>query len=131
MRERLFAIFVLAVILCILFPGSPAAVQNRESAPPVCLLPPEGLELPVGQGIGIRCRLQAESPATIAFLVDDMLAGTKEARPGGTVTLGWVPQQPGSHTLATAVRTGNRGWTKTTCRVLVVPSGSPVRIPPK
>jgi hypothetical protein len=128
MRVRLFALCILALVLSIIFFASPA-IHNRTSMSLVCLFPPGGLELPAGQGIEIRCYSQAESPATIEFLVDGVRIHAKKVQPGGVVAMGWIPEQVGSHILATIVRMGSRQVTTATCQVLVVSSGSPVRVP--
>jgi hypothetical protein len=128
MRARLSALCVLALVWGIIFFASPA-VQNRTSMPMVCLFPPGGLELPAGQGIEIRCYSQAELPATVEFLVDGARIYAKKVQPGGVAAMGWIPERVGPHILATIVRLGSRQVATATCQVMVVSSGSPVRVP--
>lgn len=129
MRIRVFVILVLTMVLCAVFPGTPAAIRSRTAVRLVCVSPPQGLELPVGQRIEIHCRLEARSPAMLEFLVDGALADSQLVSPGASAALAWLPEQVGEHVLTLAVRIDGREVTTTARRVQVVSAGSPVRVP--
>ncbi len=128
MRKRLFTILVLALALCAILSGSLAGIYRPVPVRLICLSPPEGLELPVGQGVEIRCRVEAHAPATVEFRIDDVPANSREVAPGSYAAMTWLPEQTGSHVLMIGVRIGNRETVLATRRVLVTPPGSPVRI---
>jgi hypothetical protein len=71
MRLRLFAILVLVLLLNVVLAGSPLTIHSQPSVSLVCLSPPERLELPVGQGVEVLCRLQGTAQgASVAFRVN-------------------------------------------------------------
>jgi hypothetical protein len=127
MRVRLMAISILALVSVLVYFVSPA-IRSRAVRAVFCLFPPDGLELPAGQGISIPCHPQLASSATIELLVDGVPAGARQADPGDDAAWGWIPGRPGTHTLAIVVRRGSREVSRASCRVLVVPAGSPVRV---
>jgi hypothetical protein len=129
MRARLFVILTLALILYAFFPSSPSATHTQSFVALTLVSPPAGLELPVGQGIEVRSRLQAGSPMAIEFLIDGAQTETQEVLPGGFAAMGWIPEPLGPHVVEIVVRMGGRELTRTTRHVLVVPSDSPAHIP--
>ena len=129
MRRRRLVVVVLVLIACAILPGSPATSGGRSPAIVVCLSPPEGLELPIGQGLEVRCHLQGDIPATLDFRADGRMLCSREVRPGGMATAAWQPEGMGSHVLTVAVRAAPLKGTRVVRRVVVLPLGAPVRIP--
>ena len=130
MRFRPFAILLLVLLLSLVLSSSPSAIQSQLPMQVVCFLPPHGLELPAGQGIEVRCGLQGERRETsVVFRVDGMPLRMEQVPADGIVTFAWQPTQTGPHTLMISATVGGREEMTVARRLLVVPAGSPVRIP--
>ena len=130
MRFRPFAILLLVLLLSLVLSSSPAAIQSQPPMALVCFSPPQRLELPAGQGIEVRCGLQGERrAASVVFRVDGMPLRMEQVPADGIVTFAWQPTQTGPHTLMISATMGSREEMTVARRVLVVPAGSPVRVP--
>jgi hypothetical protein len=143
MRIRLLAILILALILSFAFPGAPAAIRGQSSLSLAGCSLPEGLQLPIGQGIALVCRVGGEAPVIhVEFLVDQGVHHAADVRPGDIVSWSWVPTQVGRHTLAILARKqmgsgrvpparASSAWPVATFsrHVFVLAADSPVRIP--
>lgn len=129
MRIRIFAILVLIMVLSVLFSAEPLAVRPGAGVQMDCLSPPDGLELPLGQAIGIRCRLEAPSPAVVEFLVDGVLIDSQTVSPGAAAVVAWLPARAGEHVLTMIAYLDGRQLAARARRVRVAPAGSPVRVP--
>jgi hypothetical protein len=128
MRLRLFAILALALLFSVFFTGSPLATHNQPSVSLADCSPPAGLELPVGQGVEVRCRLKGETRASVEILVNGVPFHSGQVPLNGVTALSWIPSRTGLHTLEVVVRTEGREAAKFTRTVFVVAPGSPVRI---
>jgi hypothetical protein len=130
MRFRLFAILLLVLLLSLVLSSSPSAIQSQPPMALICFSPPHGLELPAGQGIEVRCGLQGERrAASVVFRVDGMPLRMEQVPADGIVTFAWQPTQTGPHTLMISAGVGGHEVMTVARQVLVVPAGSPVRIP--
>ena len=130
MRTRLLAILLLALLLNVILTTFPSAIQSQPPIVLVCLLPPQRLELPAGQGIEVQCRLQGErQAASVVFRVDGVPLRAEEVLANGSVTFAWRPTQTGPHTLTITAGAGGHEVTTVARQVLVTLAGSPVRIP--
>jgi hypothetical protein len=135
MRFRLFAILLLVLLLSLVLSSSPSAIQSQPPMALVCFSPPQRLELPAGQGIEVRCglvgeRLQGERQETsVVFRVDGMPLRVEQVPTDGIVTFAWQPTQTGPHTLMISAGVGSREVMTVARQVLVMPAGSPVRVP--
>ncbi|MEJ2208658.1 MAG: hypothetical protein P8129_06430, partial [Anaerolineae bacterium] len=99
MRIRLLAILILALILSFAFPGAPAAIRGQSSLSLAGCSLPEGLQLPIGQGIALVCRVGGEAPVIhVEVLVDQGVHHAADVRPGDIVSWSWVPTQVGRQT---------------------------------
>ncbi len=130
MRARLLAILLLAVLLVLSFAAAPAAIEGR---PPLSLTecsPPADLQLPVGQGVAVHCRLRGQVPVIrVEFLVDRISQHVVQVHTGEVVSWTWVPAQAGRYTLTVVASAEGHKAVAISRQVMVVPDNSPVRIP--
>jgi len=153
MRIRLLAIVVLVLILSLGSPGAPAVIRGRSFLSLIDCSPPAGLQLPVGQGIAVGCRVEGEASVIhVDFLVNQVVQHAADVRPGEIASWTWVPAQVGRCTLAVVAREQGgtdreyygreyygreyygraySAWSVATFsrQVLVLAGDSPVRIP--
>jgi len=85
--------------------------------------------LPIGQGLEIRCRLEAEFSGTLDYWADGLWLDSREVLPGGLAAAAWQPGEVGSHVLTVALRASGPEVTRVARGVVVLPAGAPVRIP--
>lgn len=130
MRVRLLAILVLALILFLGFPGAPAAIQGRPSLALVECSPPAGLQLPVGQGLAVRCRPRGDAQVIhVEFAVNGESTHAADVQANEMVSWTWVPAHRGQYTLSLAASVEGRRAAMISWQIRVVPGDSPVRIP--
>jgi hypothetical protein len=130
-RLAIILLLVLAISLIAgLLPAGTLPAAGRAAAGEELLLlsPPEGLELPLGQGLAITCQPPPRA-TSVELLVDGVLLHEVVRPPAGrATTLAWLPQQAGAHELSIVARAGRRQVAVARRQVLVTPAGGPVRI---
>lgn len=130
MRIRLLSILILALILSLGFPGAPAAIRGEASLSLSGCSLPDGLQLPVGQGIALRCRVRGETPVIhVEFLVNQVVHCATRVHPGEVAWWSWVPDRVGRYTVAVAAREQGGSVVTFSRQVFVLVADSPVRIP--
>lgn len=129
MRFRGLAILILVLVLSVTVFGSPSATQPQSPARLGACSPPEGLQLPLGQGVEVSCRLHSEEQTSVEFLVNGTPEQIKFAGPGEIAALAWNPTHTGPHTLAIVVRSGGQEVAAIHRQVHVVSPDMPVRVP--
>jgi len=138
MRIRLSAVLILALILSFGFPGAPRVIRGGASLSLTGCSLPDSLQLPLGQGIALRCRVEGDPSAIrVEFLVNQVVHHAADVRPGEVAWWSWVPDRTGRYTLAVVAReqgsidrVPSAGSMATFSRqVFVLAGDSPVRIP--
>lgn len=130
MRVRLFAILILALILSFGLAGAPVVILGRLSLSLSECSPPDGLQLPVGQGVAVHCRLYGEAPLVhVEFLVNGEIRNAVDVRAGEIFSWTWAPTRTGLYTLDTVASADGHEAAMVSRQVRVVPGEMPVRIP--
>jgi len=130
MRVRLLAILILALILSFGLAGTPVAIQGRLTLSLGECSPPDGLQLPVGQGVAVHCCLYGEAPVVhVEFLVNEEIQHAVDVGAGEIVSWTWSPTQTGRYTLGIAAFADGHETAMVFRQVRVVPGEMPVRIP--
>jgi hypothetical protein len=130
MRVRLLAILVLVLLFSFGLVGAPAAIQGRPSLSLAECSPPAGLQLPVGQGVVVRCRLQGGAQVIhVEFWVNQESQYTVEVEADEAASWTWVPTQTGPHMLTVVASADVHQAAAISRQVMVVPGETPVRIP--
>lgn len=130
MRIRLPVALILALVLNLVLAGSRTVIQGR---PPLLLAecsPPAGLQLPVGQGVGIGCRVHGQATTVaVQFWVNQVLQAATDAGPDEVASWTWVPTRTGRHTVTVVASGSDQATVSVSWRIVVVPSDAPVRVP--
>ncbi len=129
MRVRLLAILFLALLI-LGFSVAPAAIERRPRLALTDCSPQDDLQLPVGQGVVVRCRLRGQAQVIrVEFLVNQIPQHTVQICAGEVASWTWVPTHTGRYTLTVVASAAGHKAATVSRQVVAVPDGWPVRIP--